>query len=108
MDSASPTLDFYAFKHAYATIAKEGRDTAGIDLLGYFLQTEDDTEDQLVPLKLTGAVALLFVESDPSKCKCLRREKGKWAICTVATKIICRNVLATLKAHKKLARLLRS
>lgn len=67
LDCASPTPDFNAFKCACAKIAQERRDTTGVDLPGFFLQTEDDDEDNPVILKLTGAVALLLVESDTEK-----------------------------------------
>ena len=55
---------FFALKHAHGTSAKEERDVATIDLLGFFLQTEADDEDETV-VKLTGAVVLLLVECDP-------------------------------------------
>jgi hypothetical protein len=50
-----------------AVVAKEGRDVIIVDLPGFFLQTEVDTESELVILKLIGAVALLFVESNDRK-----------------------------------------
>jgi hypothetical protein len=61
-DVLSPTPDFYAFKFICAVIAREGRDAASVDLPGFFLQTD---QDELILLKVTGAVALLLVESDP-------------------------------------------
>ena len=89
-------------------ISKEARDTATVDLQGFFLQTEEDKDEQII-IMLTGAVALLLVESDNAKWrKHLKRENGKWIICTLATKVIYGTVKATLKAYKKLARYLRS
>ena len=76
---------------------------------GFFLQTEDDEEDEPVILKLTGAVALLLVESNLTKWrKHLKREKGKWIVYVRATKIIYGTVKAAIKAYKKLARYLKS
>ena len=65
---SSPTPDFYAFKYICAVINKEGRDVATVDLPGFFLQT-DQEGDELILLKLTGAVALLLVECDEKKWK---------------------------------------
>ena len=47
-------------------IAKKGRDMATVDLLGFFLQTKHNREDQIL-IKLTGAIALLLVESNEKK-----------------------------------------
>ena len=58
---SSPTPDFYAFKYMVATIAREGRDCATVDLTGLFLQTKSEENSTLL-LKLTGAVALLLVD----------------------------------------------
>ena len=44
---SSPTPDFYAFKYVCAVIAKEGRDVATVDLPDFFLQTEQDGEEEL-------------------------------------------------------------
>ena len=62
----SPTPDFYAFKFICTVIAREGRDVTTVDLPGFFLQTD---QDKRILLKVTGAVALLLVDSDPSKWK---------------------------------------
>ena len=69
-DCSSPTPDFYAFKYMIAVIAKEGRDCATVDLPGFFLQIEQektDNKSKELLLKLTGAVAILLVESDADK-----------------------------------------
>ena len=47
-------------------IAKERRGTATAGLPGLFLQADREGEE-LMTLKLAGAVALLLVESDESK-----------------------------------------
>ena len=63
-DVSSPTPDFYSFKFIAAVIAREGRDVAIVDLPGFFSQTD---QDEKIILKVTGAVALLLVESDSAK-----------------------------------------
>jgi hypothetical protein len=104
-DVSSPTPDFYAFKFVAAVIAREGRDAASVDLPGFFLQTD---QDELILLKVTGAVALLLVESDPSKWrKHLRKENGKWVIYVICKKAIYGTMNAALLAYKKLAKLFR-
>ena len=45
---------------------KEGRGVATADLPGFFLQTKQEEE---VLIKLSGAAALLLVESDPGRWK---------------------------------------
>ena len=65
-DYSSPIPDFFAFKYLYAVFAKEGRDIVMIDLPGFFLQIENEGEE-LVLLKITGAAALLLVESNSDK-----------------------------------------
>jgi hypothetical protein len=62
-----PTLDFYSLKYACGVAAQEEYDIAIVDLLGFFLQTEADENAELVILKLTGIVALLFVESNEAR-----------------------------------------
>ena len=104
-DVSSPTPDFYAFKFVCAVIAREGRDAASVDLPGFFLQTD---QDELILLKLTGAVALLLVESDPKWKKHLRKENGKWVIYVICKKAIYGTMNAALLAYKKLAKLFRS
>ena len=80
-DCSPPTPDFYAFKYICAVIALEGRDAAMVDLPGFFLQTE---QDELIMLRLTGAVALMLTENDPDKWKNhLRKEDGRWVIYVV-------------------------
>ena len=74
---SSPIPDFCAFKYICAVIAKESRDIATIDLPGFFLQTEMERDDKIL-LKITGAVALLLVESNPEKWQThLVKENGK-------------------------------
>jgi len=81
---SSPTPDFYAFKYLCVVIAKEKRDVAIVDLQGFFLQTNQDQE---LLLKLTGAFALLTVESNPKKWKKhLRLEKGKLVLYVICKK----------------------
>ena len=85
---SSPTPDFYAFKYVCAVIAKEGRDIATVDLPGFFLQTEQDGEEEIL-LKLTGAVALLLVKSDEEKWKKhIVQENGKCTIYVLCNKDI--------------------
>ena len=76
-ECSSPTLDFFVFKCLCALFAKEGRDTATVDLPGFFLQTLNEGKEPVF-LKITGAAALLLVESNPSKWqKHLKKENGK-------------------------------
>ena len=63
---SSPIPDFYTFKYICAIIAKELRDVATVDLPSFFFQTEIEEDDKIL-LKITGAVALLLVESNPEK-----------------------------------------
>ena len=104
-DVSSPTPDFYAFKFVCAVIAREQRDVASVDLPGFFLQTD---QDEKILLKLTGAVALLLVESDSKWKKHLRKENGKWVIYVICKKAIYGTMNAALLAYKKLAKLFRS
>ena len=102
---SSPTPDIYAFKFIYAVIAREGRDVAAVDLPGFFLQTD---QDKLILLKVTGAVALLLIESNPNKWrKHLQKENGKWVIYIICKKAIYGTMNAALLAYKKLAKLFR-
>jgi hypothetical protein len=104
-DVSSPTPDFYAFKFIAAVIAREGRDVASVDLPGFFLQTD---QDEKILLKVTGAVALLLVESEPAKWrKHLRKENGKYVIYVLCKKAIYGTMNAALLAYKKLAKLFR-
>ena len=104
-DCSSPTPDFHAFKYMVAIIAKEGRDCATVDLPGFFLQTESDN-DQLMLLKLTGAVAQLLVEEDPNKRrKHMQKENGKFVVYVVCKKAIYGTMNAALLAYKKLSKL---
>ena len=98
-----PTPDFYAFKYIVAVIAKEGRDCATVDLPGFFLQTEQEEE---ILLKLTGSVAILLTESDPTKWKKhLVKDNGKDVIYVICNKAIYGTMNAALLAYKKLANL---
>jgi len=107
---SSPTPDFYAFKNVCAVIAKEGRDVATVDLPGFFLQTDQDgEEDILLLLKLIGAVALLLVESDEEKWKKhIVQENGKCTIYVLCNKAIYGTTNAALLAYRKLAKLFKS
>ena len=79
-ECSSPTPDFFAFKYLCALFAKEERDVATIDLPGFFLQTKNEGEEPVI-LRITGAAALLLVESNPTKWrKHLRKENDKWII----------------------------
>ena len=100
---SSPTPDFFAFKFKCDVITREGRNVATVDLPGFFLQTD---QDKLILLKLTGAVALLFVESDPTKWKKhLHEENRKWVTYVIFKKSIYCTVNAALLAYKKLAKI---
>ena len=104
-DCSSPTPDFYAFKYIIAMIAKEGRDCATVDLPGFFLQTEQEENSDLL-LKLTGQVAALLVESDEDKWgKHLQKENGKYILYVKCDKAIYGTMNAALLAYKKLAKL---
>ena len=61
------TLDFNSLKYSYTVVAKKERDIATIDLLGFFLQTEVNEDEEPFIIKLTGIVALLLVKSNKSK-----------------------------------------
>ena len=87
-----------------AVIAKECRDVATVDLPAFSLQTDQDT---LIILKLTGAVALLLVDSDPDKWqKHLRKDNGKFVIYVMCNKAIYGTMNAALLVYKKLAKLI--
>ena len=59
-------------------IAREGRDVETVYLPGFFIETD---QEKLILLKVTGAVDLLLVESDPNKSNNhLQKENGKWVI----------------------------
>ena len=104
-DCSSPTPDFYAFKYIIALIAKEGRDCATVDLPGFFLQTEQEEDSDLM-LKLTGQVAALLVESDEQKwAKHLKQENGRHVIYVKCDRAIYGTMNAALLAYKKLAKL---
>jgi len=105
---SSPTPDFYAFKYVCTVIAKEGRDVATVDLPGFFLQTDQDGEEEIL-LKLTGAVALLLVESDEEKWKKhVVQENGKCTIYVLCNKAIYGTINAALLVYRKLAKLFKS
>ena len=76
---------------------------------GFFLHTEQektDDKDKELLLKLTGAVAILLVESDESKWKQhLQKENGNWVIYVRCDKAIYGTMNAALLAYKKLAKL---
>ena len=58
--------------------AMEKRDVATIDLPGHFLQTD---MDELLILKIQGAIAKLLVKMDPKRWKKhFRYERGRPAI----------------------------
>ena len=81
---SSPRPDFYAFKIIRAVIARKGRYVITVDFPDFFFQTD---QDKLILLKVTGAVALLLVESDPSKWKIhLQKESRKQAIYVIYKK----------------------
>ena len=104
-DCSSPTPDYYAFKYIIALIAKEGRDCATVDLPGFFLQTEQEEDSDLM-LKLTGQVAALLVESDEQKwAKHLKEENGRHVIYVKCDRAIYGTMNAALLAYKKLAKL---
>ena len=104
-DCSSPTPDYYAFKYVIAVIAKEGRDCATVDLPGFFLQTEQEENSDLL-LKLTGQVTTLLIESDEDKWrKHLRQENGKDVLYVKCDKAIYGTMNAALLAYKKLAKL---
>ena len=104
-DCSSPTPDFYAFKYIIALIAKEGRDCATVDLPGFFLQTEQEENSDLM-LKLTGQVAALLVESDEQKwAKHLKEENGRHVMYVKCDRAIYGTMNAALLAYKKLAKL---
>ena len=65
-DCNSPTPDFYAFKYACGESSKERIDAATVDLPGFFRQTDRDREE-LIFLKLTGAIALFLAKYDERK-----------------------------------------
>ena len=99
---SSPTPDFNSLKYLCAVFAKEGRDTATVDLPGFFLQTKQEEE---VLIKLSGAAALLLVESDPDRWKKhLVRENGKWVTHAICDRTIYGTLNAALLSYKKLAK----
>ena len=92
-------------KYIIAMIAKEGRDCATVDLPGFFLQTEQEENSDLL-LKLTGQVAALLVKSDKDKWgKHLQKENGKYVLYVKCDRAIYGTMNAALLAYKKLAKL---
>lgn len=107
-DYSSPTMNFYSFKCICGMIAKESHNVATVDLPSFFLQVEKDEDAEDLILKITGAEALLLVESDEGKWrKHLRCEKGKRIICAFCNKMIYGTMNAALLSHKKLAKYLK-
>ena len=100
----SPAPDFCAVKYACATAAKEEKDTASIDLLSFFLQTEANEDDEKIIIKFAGAVALLLVEVDERWRKHSHKENGKWIIYGRCSKITHGTINAALMAYRNLAR----
>ena len=100
-DVASPTPPATeSLKFILALIANEDRDAASFDLPGQFLQT--DMEETLY-LKLSGAIALLLVKSDPNRRKNhLWKEHGRPVIYTKCNKAIYGTLNAAILAYKKL------
>jgi hypothetical protein len=99
-DVSSPTPTNESLRYVLVIIAMERRDVASFDLPGQFLQTE---MDELLHLKITGAVALLLVESDPNRWrKHLRKERGRPVIYVVCEKAIYGTLNAAILAYKKL------
>ena len=63
----------------------------------------------MILLKLIRAIALLLVESDETKWwKCLVRDSGKWVVRATCDKGVCGAMNASLLAHTKLAKALKS
>ena len=85
-DVSSPTIAFKALLYTLMVDAMERRDVATIDLPGHFLQTE---MDELLILKIQGAIAKLLVEMDPKRWKKhLRYERGRPVIYVKCMKAI--------------------
>ena len=63
-DFSLPIHDFYAVKYVCEVVPKEERDTAIVDLPRFFLQTGADNDEELLIIKLTGVIALLFIKYD--------------------------------------------
>ena len=61
-DCTSPIPYFQSLQFVAFVAAKEERCVATVDLSGHFLQTEDDSSEEMTIVKVTGAVALLVVE----------------------------------------------
>ena len=69
--------DFYSLKCVCGIIDKEGPDFAAVNPQDFFLKTKRDYEELLM-LRTTSAVALLYPVSDPNKWKThLCQENGK-------------------------------
>jgi hypothetical protein len=99
-DVSSPTPAIECIKYILAIIAFERRDVASFDLPAQFLQTE---MKELLHLRITGAVALLLVESDPKRWKKhLRNEQGRPVIYVVCKKAIYGTLSAAILAYRKL------
>jgi hypothetical protein len=99
-DVSSPTPAIECIKYILAIIAFERRDVASFDLPAQFLQTE---MKELLHLRITGAVALLLVESDPKRWKKhLRNERGRPVIYVVCKKAIYGTLSAAILAYRKL------
>ena len=72
---SSPTPAFEALKYVLAIIGVEARDVASFDLPTQFLQTD---MDEVLYLKIRGALALLLVEYNRDRRGMhLQKERGK-------------------------------
>ena len=97
---SSPTPANESLRYILATIAFERRDAASFDLPGQFLQTE---MDQILYLKIMGAIAMLLAESNPTRWKkYLRIEHGRPVIYVKCNKAIYGTLNAAILAYKKL------
>lgn len=82
----SPTPAIEALKYVLALCTLERRGVASFDLPAQFLQTE---MGELLHLRITGAVALLLVESGSDRWKkYLRTEGGRPVIYVLCKKAI--------------------
>ena len=99
-DVSSPTIAFEALLYTLMIDAMEERDVATIDLPGHFLQTD---MDELLILKIQGAIAKLLVEMDPRRWKKhLKYERGRPVIYVKCKKAIYGTINAAILAYKKL------
>ena len=83
------------------------RDVETVNMTGIFLKTEADNDEEIVIIKLAGAVTLLLVEMDEKWINNFHILNRNWIACATCYKAIHRKKSTFLMACKNLARSLK-